>query len=120
LGLHAWPWPSQDPIPGSIHERRPERDEVFQYAYSTAWFTTSLIAFNVVLSLVYVFCRAMGPRSGHPTAPKVPTFRSAPDLFVVLGQQHDRTVPKGPPAPRWPDIPDRLYSSPVYKSVSDA
>ena len=33
LGLHAWPWPSQDPILGFIRERRPELYAVFQYAY---------------------------------------------------------------------------------------
>src|SRR5258707_396697 len=86
-GMGRWPWPSEAPILGFIHERRPELYAVFQYAYSTAWFTTSLIAFNVVLSLVYIFAARWDREAVAQQLPPYPPSNQRADLFVVLGEQ---------------------------------
>jgi hypothetical protein len=54
VGLHAWPWPTQDPILGLIDERQPDIYAGFRYAYSTLWVSTPLIGLNVVFSLMSI------------------------------------------------------------------
>ena len=76
MGLHAWPWPSQDPILGSIHERRPELYAMFQWPDSTVWFTTPFIAINVLLSLGDIFAARWDRVVVALTAPTVRAIRS--------------------------------------------
>ena len=111
IGLHAWPWPTQDPILGLIYERRPEIYTGFRYAYSTLWVSTSLIAWNVVFSLLSIFVtRWHRTVTAQPLPPYPPPGRRE-DLFIVLGEQHHRTLPTRSPTPRWLVIPERgLYT----------
>src|SRR5262245_29313201 len=70
-GLHAWPFPHENPILGLIEESHPMVYASFCYAYATVWFSTPFLLFNIVFSLAYIFTA----RSDRQT-------RSAPLPFV--------------------------------------
>jgi hypothetical protein len=110
-GLHAWPWPIDDPILGLIHERRPTLGAGLQYVYATLWFTTPLIAFNVVSSLCYIFVTRLGRGIAYAKLPPYPAPEHRQNLYLVLGEQHHRTLPSRAAEPRWLVVPERgLYT----------
>ena len=110
-GLHAWPWPIDNPILGLVYERRPILSAGLQYAYATLWFTTSLIVFNVVLSVAYIFVTRLGRGIAYAALPPYPEPEHRRDLCLVLGEQHHRTLPVRSAEPRWLVIPERgLYT----------
>jgi hypothetical protein len=111
IGLRTWPWPTTDPILGLIHERSPEVYAGFQYAYSTLWFSTPLIGFNVALSFLYIFVVRWDRRVTAQRLPPYPPVAGRRELFLVLGEQHHRTSPTRAAAPQWLVIPERgLYT----------
>jgi hypothetical protein len=111
LGLQTWPWPTHDPILGLIHLRRPDIYAGFQYGYATLWFSTPCVGFNVVLSLLYIFVARGTRHAPSQPLPPYPRADQRDDLFLVLGEQHHRTMPTRAPVPRWLVMPERgLYT----------
>src|SRR5262245_29904366 len=111
LGLRTWPFPTDDPILGLIHEMRPAVYAGFSYAYAAAWFTTPLIAISACLSSVYIFASEWRRRETHQALPPYPAADRRDDLFLVLGEQHHAATPRRAAAPRWLTIPERgLYT----------
>jgi hypothetical protein len=111
LGLRTWPFPSDDPILGLIHEARPGIYNALSYAYATAWFTTPLIMISACLSSVYIFASGRHRREAYQALPAYPPPERRDDLFLVLGEQHHATTPRRAAAPRWLVIPERgLYT----------
>jgi hypothetical protein len=111
LGLHAWPFPIDDPILGLIHAVRPTIYAGFSYAYATVWFTTPLIAISVCLSSLYIFGTRWDRREASQALAPYPLPEHREDLFLVLGEQHHPTQPRRAGAPRWLVIPERgLYT----------
>ncbi|HKW02306.1 MAG TPA: TraM recognition domain-containing protein [Vicinamibacterales bacterium] len=111
VGLHAWPWPGNDPVLGLIRDREPVVHAALQYAYSTSWFTTPLLVLNVVSSICYIFVGRFSHAMAYRDLPPYPTPERRRDLFLVLGEQHHRTVPTRAAEPRWLVVPERgLYT----------
>jgi hypothetical protein len=110
-GLHAYPFPADNALLGLIALKQPYLYAMFAYAYATAWFTTPLIAVNILLSLAYIFAaRTDGPVRPAPLPPYPPaSHRDA--LFLVLGEQHHRVSTEPAAEPRWLVVPERgLYT----------
>lgn len=111
LGLHVYPFPSDNPILGLVQLERPLVYAGFLYTYATLWFTTPFFLASIALSLVYIFAAR---RDGNPTYLPLPSYpalatRRAP--FLVLGEQHHRTAPGRASGPSWLIIPERgLYT----------
>jgi hypothetical protein len=111
LGLHVWPLPADHPILDLIHLERPTVFAGFTYTYATLWFTSTFLLASVAASIVYVFV-ARGDRD--PTAAPLPPYpapEQRQDLFLVLGEQHQRTSPQPSATPTWLTVPERgLYT----------
>jgi hypothetical protein len=114
VGLSVWPWPAHDPLLQLIAHERPQLHQGMAYTYSTLWFSTPFLLLNVMASFVYIF----GARWDRPATPQpLPTYpdpRRREDLFLILGEQHYRTVPGRASQPQWLAIPERgLYTGMV-------
>jgi hypothetical protein len=111
VGLHVYPFPSANPILGLVQSERPLVYAGFLYTYATLWFTTPFFLASIGLSFVYIFAAR---REGNPTLlplPPYPDPASRHGLFLVLGEQHQRTTPGRAAAPSWLVIPERgLYT----------
>src|SRR5438067_10714797 len=106
-GLHAWPFPHENPILGLIEESRPMVYASLCYAYATVWFSTPFFLFNIVFSLAYIFLAPANRQQRSAPLPPYPASANREDLFLVLGEQHHRTAPTAAPEPRWLVIPER-------------
>ena len=111
FGLHAWPFPADNPILGLIALEQPGVYAGFTYTYSVLWFSTPFFALSIGLSLIYIFVvRWDRPRASQPL-PSYPAPERREDLFLVLGEQHRRTSPRPAVEPQWLTIPERgLYT----------
>src|SRR4249919_1576735 len=83
-GLHAWPFPHENPILGLIEESRPVVYASFCYAYATVWFSTPFFLFNIVFSLAYIFMHGPIVRRVRPRYLRTPPLRAAPICFWSL------------------------------------
>jgi hypothetical protein len=111
VGLQRWPFPANDVALGLVRTVRPDVYEAFAYVYAVLWFTTPCLVLNVVGSLVYIFASRLDHQAGPQALPCYPDPTARNELFLVLGEQHFRTVPEAAPEPRWLTIPERgLYT----------
>ena len=111
IGVRAWPYPVDQAWLAFIATQRPAVSATLAYTYTALWFSTPFFLSSLVLSFVYIFV-ARWDRPGD--CQKLPPY-PAPDkrqaLFLVLGEQHHRTVPGRAPAPTWLVVPERgLYT----------
>ena len=114
VGLSLWPYPMHEPLVMLIALRRPIVGAIFAYGYATLWFTTPFLLLNVVASFVYVFVARFDPSAPSDPLPPYPAVETRTDLFVVLGEQHQRTKPGRATCPEWLVIPERgLYTGMV-------
>jgi hypothetical protein len=111
FGLHAWPFPADNPILDLVRLERPLLFAGLAYTYATVWFTSTFFLASIAASLMYVFVtRADTPESAVPLPP-YPAPDAREDLFLVLGEQHHRTSPAPSAAPTWLTVPERgLYT----------
>jgi hypothetical protein len=111
FGLHAWPFPADNPILDLIRLERPLVFAGLAYTYAAVWFTSTFFLASIAASLMYVFVtRTDTPESVVPLPP-YPAPDAREDLFLVLGEQHHRTSPAPSAAPTWLTVPERgLYT----------
>src|SRR5262245_4058701 len=110
-GLHAWPFPHENPLLGLIEVSRPMVYASFCYAYATTWFSTPFFLFNIVFSLAYIFVARPDRHTRSAPLPPYPASGRRADLFLVLGEQHHHASPLPASQPRWLIIPERgLYT----------
>lgn len=111
VGQVCWPWPADNPVLGLMSVESPQLYSALAYAYATVWVSTPFLAILSVFSGLYIF---VGPRLRAPRLKELPPYPNPykrADLFVVLGEQHHRTVAKRAVEPRWLTIPERgLYT----------
>lgn len=109
-GLRAWPWPDAQVLIAVVERERPTLAALLQYGYATLWFTTPFFVCNLLLSAVAIFA----PPTRAAGAGKLPPYPDASrrtELFVVLGEQHERTQPTPAAQPDWLVLPERgLYA----------
>ena len=105
--FYTRPFPENQMFLGVIARRAPRVLLSFRWLYNVALFTTPYIAYLGVLSAAYIGTLRFRSRAvaGHlPSYPK-PSQRN--DLFVVLGEVHNRRLPGPSPKPKWLTIPER-------------
>ena len=111
VGLHAYPFPSDDALVSLIALQRPHLFTAFSYGYAAMWMTTPLIALNVLLSLAFIFAARVDNPVRRALLPPYPPAAWRNALFLVLGEQHHRVSPGRAVDPRWLVIPERgLYT----------
>ena len=111
FGIVSWPLPAANPTLAMIHEQRPSLLAAIGYTYSTLWFTTPFFVLNVAFSFIYIFGTRWDRSVAAKRLPPYPAPAERQDLFLVLGEQHHRTVPGPAPEPQWLVIPERgLYT----------
>ena len=110
-GLHAHPFPGDDPFLEMIAVANPGVYRALAYGYATLWFTTPFFAASLGMSVVAIVA-ANYPRHRHagPLPPYVPP-ESRPRPFLVLGETHALRDPGPAAEPTWLTIPQRgLYT----------
>jgi hypothetical protein len=113
-GLHVWPFPAHDPLLQLVAYERPSPYQSVIYAYNTLWFSTPVLLLNVVASLVYIFAARLDRPATPQPRPPYPDPCRRTDLFLILGEQHHRTVSGRASHPHWLAIPERgLYTGTV-------
>ena len=111
VGLRVWPFPVENVFLALIEVQRPNLYGSVAYAYATLWFSTPMLLLNVVFSVIYIFVGQWDRRGRREPLPPYPSVASRRHLFLVLGEQHDRTMPTRSHAPQWLVIPERgLYT----------
>ena len=55
IGLHVWPFPTQNTVLALIQARQPAVYAGFVYTYATVWFSTPFLMLSGALSFVYIF-----------------------------------------------------------------
>jgi hypothetical protein len=110
-GLHARPFPADDPFLELIAAANPMAFRVLAYGYAVLWFTTPFFAASMCTSVVaivlanYPMGRRMRP------LPPYPEPETRPTPFLVLGEAHALRDPGPAPDPGWLSIPQRgLYT----------
>jgi len=111
FGIVSWPLPVANSILAMIHEQRPALLAAIGYTYSTLWFTTPFFVLNVAFSFIYIFGARWDRSVAAKRLPPYPARAERQELFLVLGEQHHRTVSGPAPEPQWLVIPERgLYT----------
>jgi hypothetical protein len=111
IGLHLYPFPGDNPILGLVEIERPVVYAGLLYTYATLWFTTPFFLASIGLSLVYIFAARRGSNPTPLPLPPYPDPVTRRALFLVLGEQHHRTVAGRATQPTWLTIPERgLYT----------
>jgi hypothetical protein len=111
LGLHAYPLPTDHAVLTLIHLVRPSLYAGVTYAYATLWFTSSFFLASIGVSCVSIFVGRGTRRAAAAALPPYPAPDGRDDLFLVLGEQHQRTSPARAAQPSWLTIPERgLYT----------
>src|SRR5262245_41576498 len=111
FGLAVWPFPDTDPVLGLIAAQRPALYQGLAYTYAIAWFSTPFLLLHAIASFVYVHGPAGRPDDTLGALPPYPPPATRDALFLVLGEQHHRVVPRPSAAPRWLVIPETgLYT----------
>jgi len=94
-----------------IHLVRPSLNAGFTYAYATLWFTSTFFLASIGLACVSIFVGGATRRTAVAALPPYPAPGGRDDLFLVLGEQHQRTSPARAAQPTWLTIPERgLYT----------
>lgn len=111
VGLRCWPFPGDEPALLIVKELRPAAYSLLAHLYATLWFSTPLLALNVVGSLMYIFVSRLDPTAIRTGLPLYPRPESRAELSLILGEQHHRTRAVPAPESRWLEIPERgLYT----------
>lgn len=111
LGLQAWPFPVGNPILDLVRLERPIVYAGFAYTYATLWFSSSFFLASIAISFVYVFVARWDGEATMSPLPPYPAANQRRDLFLVLGEQHQRTLAQPAAAPTWLTVPERgLYT----------
>jgi hypothetical protein len=105
--FHAYPFPDEQLFLRVIASRAPQAFVSFKCLYYTLLFSTPYLVSSTVLSGFYIFTlRARrGVSPGRLVEYPDPATRS--DLFLVVGEVHNRRRPGPAEAPVWLTIPER-------------
>jgi len=111
IGVRAWPYPVDQSWLALIAIQRPAVSATLSYTYTALWFSTPFFLSSLVLSFVYIFVARWDRPGDRHELPPYPVPADRQELFLVMGEQHHRTVPGRAPAPTWLVVPERgLYT----------
>ncbi len=101
------PFPEQQVFLQVIAIRAPHALLSFKYLYCTCLFSTPYIVYAGVFSMVYTFTLKLGRRVVPGRLPAYPEPRERDQLFLVLGEVHNRRKPGPSKTPGWLTVPER-------------
>ncbi len=105
------PFPSDNPILQLILAEKPTIFLAIKWAYLTMLFSTPLLVFSMIFSLMYIFIVRPRETSALQPLPPYPELAARDSLFLVVGELHHPKRPEPAEQPRWLAIPDRgLYT----------
>ena len=75
------------------------------------WFSTPFVMLHALASLVFIYGRGSRRPALSDALPPYPDPATRDNLYLVLGEQRQRSVPEPAPQPRWLVIPEAgLYT----------
>ncbi len=101
------PFPEDNNLLQLIWLRQPYLFDGIKWAYITMLFSTPLIGFSLMLSLVYIFVVRQETATAAGKLPLFPEVASRDKLFLVVGELHHPKRPDPAQDPRWLTIPER-------------
>ncbi len=101
------PFPAENIFLQLLALRAPLVHEGLFYSYNLFLFTTPYIAYSIVLSGLYVFGLTVHRRIRAGKLPPYPDARKRQELFVVVGEVHNKRKPVPSETPHWLTIPER-------------
>jgi hypothetical protein len=101
------PFPEQQVFLQVIAIRAPHALLSFKYLYWLCLFSTPYMVFAGVFSMVYTFTLKLGRRVVPGKLPAYPEPCERDQLFLVLGEVHNRRKPGPSKTPGWLTIPER-------------
>jgi hypothetical protein len=106
-----WPWPGTVPLLHYFALERPSLYMVVARGYDLFLFTTPFLFSSMLLSLVYIHVYRRETKASAGFLPPLPDPMSRRDLALVLGEVHQRLLPRPSATPNWLEIPERgLYT----------
>ena len=101
------PFPAENVFLQLMALRAPLVHEGLFYSYNLFLFTTPYIAYSIVLSGLYVFGLTVHKKIRAGKLPLYPDPRKREELFVVVGEVHNKRKPGPSETPHWLTIPER-------------
>jgi hypothetical protein len=104
----TYPFPSDNIYIALISQRSRTVYLAGRHAFTLMLFTTPLIAYSALFSVVYIFRRGARAREGDaPALPPYPPPETRERLALVVGELHHPSKPEPVPNPTWLSIPER-------------
>jgi hypothetical protein len=111
IALRLYPFPADHVVLALIRLERPALYATFAYVYAALWFSSSFFLASIGVSSLYIFVGRRGTTRALAALPPYPAPERRQELFVVLGERHNRTSPDRAAVPTWLSIPERgLYT----------
>jgi hypothetical protein len=101
------PFPAENVFLQLMALRAPLVHEGLFYSYNLFLFTTPYVVYSIVLSGLYVFGLTVHKKIRAGKLPPYPDPRKREDLFVVVGEVHNKRKPGPSETPHWLTIPER-------------
>jgi len=101
------PFPAENVFLQLMALRAPLVREGLFYSYNLFLFTTPYIAYSIVLSGLYVFGLTVHKKIRAGKLPLYPDPRKREELFLVVGEVHNKRKPIPSETPNWLTIPER-------------
>lgn len=109
--ISRWPFPGNHPLLQLVLWQTPNLFSAIKYGYLAMCFTTPLILFSMLTSIIYIFLVRLESPSAATSLPLYPDSPGRNSLFVVLGEVHQPKRPEPVQNPKWLMIPERgLYT----------
>src|ERR1700678_1164040 len=105
--FYSRPFPESQFFLRLISIRAPYAFLSFHYLYNIFLFTTPYMIYSTVLSGLYISTLKVRRRITPGHLPRYPDPGARDDLFLVVGEVHDRRKPGPSETPRWLTIPER-------------
>jgi type IV secretory system conjugative DNA transfer VirD4/TraG family protein len=105
--FYTRPFPESQFFLRLISVRAPYAFLSFNCLYDIFLFTTPYMIYSTVLSGLYIFTLKVRRRITPGHLPRYPDPRAREDLFLVVGEVHDRRKPVPSETPHWLSIPER-------------
>src|SRR6202035_5061368 len=101
------PFPAENLFLRLVALRAPLVHDGLFYSYNLFLFTTPYIAYSILLSGLYVFGLTVHKRIRAGKLPPYPDPSTRADLFLVVGEVHNKRRPIASETPQWLTIPER-------------
>ena len=101
------PFPSDNVFLQFVALRAPLVHHGLFYSYNLFLFTTPYIGYSILLSGLYVFGLRVRRKTRAGKLPPYPEPGNRDDLFLVVGEVHNRRKPTPSENPQWLTLPER-------------